>query len=73
MANSNLQQLQTEEDALLNLITGALQSLGQDDLEIGSIRLNVKKQSPICPPGKSRVWERIEHPDGSVSYQWVCK
>jgi len=73
MATSNLQELQTEKDDLLNLMTEALQSLGLHDLEIGSVRLNVKKQSPICPPGKTAVWERIEHPDRSVSYQWVCK
>lgn len=73
MADNDLQQLQTQKDDLLNLVTEALRSVGLHDLDIGSIRLNVKKEGPLCPPGKTAVWEQIEHPDRSVSYQWVCK
>jgi hypothetical protein len=72
MADNDLQQPQTKKDDLLNLVTEALHSVGLHDLDIGSIRLNVKKQGPP-PPGKTAVWDLIEHPDGSVSYQWVCK
>lgn len=73
MANRDLEQNQTGKDDLLNLVTAALRSVGLHDLDVGSIRLYAKKQGPVCPPGKTAVWERIEHPDHSVSYQWVCK
>jgi hypothetical protein len=54
MANSDLQQLQTQGDDLPNVVAEALRSAGLHDLEIGSIRLNVRKQGLVCPPKKRR-------------------
>jgi hypothetical protein len=47
MQRSKFPELETQKDDLLSLITAALQSLGLSDLEVGSVRLNVKKQAPI--------------------------
>jgi hypothetical protein len=71
---TNLQSpLHDKKDELLELITQAFHTVGLDDFDISSIRLRVSNRGRICPPGQTAVWEPIEHPNGSVTYQWVCR
>jgi diketogulonate reductase-like aldo/keto reductase len=72
MADTKLQK-QFQADEVLKQLNETLRQVGLDlDLDISSIHLRAK-QPLVCPPGQSAVWEAVEHPDGSVSYQWVCR
>jgi len=73
MESTDLQaQVEAQKDEMFDLIQKALKAVGLDDLELSAIRLNIKR-GPICPPGTTAVYEAVQHPDGSVSYQLVCR
>jgi hypothetical protein len=73
MPTSDLQTVfEAKKDDMLELIKQALKTVGLDELHLKSIHLNVKK-APVCPPGTTAVYEAVQHPNGSVSYQLVCK
>jgi hypothetical protein len=73
MASNDLQeQFEARKDDMIDLIKEALKTVGLDDLHLSSIHLNVKR-APVCPPGTTAVFEAVHHPDGSVSYQLVCR
>ena len=65
--------LHEKKDELLELITEAFKTVGLDNFDISSIRLRISNRGRICPPGQTAVWEPVEHPNGSVTYQWVCR
>ena len=65
-------QFDPKKDEMLDLIKKALKTLGLDDFHLGSIHLNARR-GRVCPPGTTEVFEVVHHPDGSVSYQSVCK
>ena len=66
-------ELEPDSQDILTRVREALRGAGLHDFDVNSIRLFVRKRGPKCPPGTTASWERIDHPDGSVSYQWVCK
>ena len=65
------QKLWDKKQELLDSIQDTLETLGIK-LDLDSVRLQVKR-ARSCPPGYTLVFEPIEHPDGSVTYQWICK
>ncbi len=74
METSELQStLQDNKDKLLNLINSALLSIGLAGVDISSIRLRAARRGLICPAGETAVFEAVEHPDGTVTMEWVCR
>lgn len=67
----NRQQLFTRKTELLDTINELLETWGFD-MELESVHIQVKHVRS-CPPGYDLVFEPVEHPDGSVTYQWICK
>lgn len=67
-----LQQFQTSNHDLLELVTGALRKAGLHNVDIKSIHVGVKR-APDCPPGTEPVFEAKPQPDGSVVFQLICK
>jgi hypothetical protein len=65
------QVLWDKKDELLELIRNAVDSLGID-LDVNAIDLRIRHVHQ-CPPGYTPAFEPVEHPDGSVTYEWVCK
>lgn len=73
MEGTDLQtQFEAQKDEVFDLIQKALKAVGLDNFELSAIRVNVKR-GPICPPGTTAVYEAVQHPDGSVTYQLVCR
>ena len=73
MPTSDLQTVfEAKKDDMLELIKQALKTVGLDELQLRSIHLNVKS-GPVCPPGTTAVYEAVQHPNRSVSYQLICK
>lgn len=74
MASGNLQSpLHEKKDELLELVNEAFRTIGLIDFDLASIHLRATKRGLSCPPGQTAVWEAVEHPDGSVTYEWVCR
>lgn len=74
MANSEInlhQKLWDKKQELQKSINDTLETLGIE-MELESVHLQVKHVRS-CPPGYELVFEPVEHPDGSVTYQWICK
>ncbi|HKG22235.1 MAG TPA: hypothetical protein VKC34_10070 [Blastocatellia bacterium] len=67
------QQLEARKDDVLDLVKMALRAAGLHNLDIKSIHVDMTRRAPICPPGKSPVWEAVPQPDGSIVYKHVCK
>lgn len=65
--------LHDRKDDLLDLINEALRKSGLESVDIKSIRLDITKRTPVCPPGTEPVYETITLPDGSYVIQLVCK
>lgn len=74
MASSELESLfLTKKDELLDLVTEAFRTVGLHDIDISSIQLRATRRGRTCPPGQTAVWEAVEHSDGSVTYEFVCR
>lgn len=73
MATSFKSPLHDKKDELLDLIKEAFKTVGLEDFDVSSISLRASNRGRICPPGETAVWEPVEHPNGSVTYQWVCR
>jgi hypothetical protein len=65
------EQLFIKKDQLRDSINDLLDEWGVD-MELESFHIQAKR-ARSCPPGYELVFEAVEHPDGSVTYQWVCK
>ena len=76
MPTNDLQALVDErKNEILNQVKQALDTLETvqfEELQVGLIHLNLR-HAPVCPPGTSPSFEAVQHPDGTVSFQWVCK
>ena len=67
--------LEERKAEILNQVKEALDTLEPvqfEELHVTSIHLNLK-QAPVCPPGTYPSFEAVQHPDGSVSFHWICK
>jgi hypothetical protein len=67
--------LEERKAEILNQVKEALDTLEPfqfEELHVSLIHLNLKR-APVCPPGTSPSFEAVQHPDGSVSFHWVCK
>lgn len=69
--SNSRQILSTKKNDLLQSIRNAVDSLDLN-LDVELIHLRIKRAHK-CPPGYEAVFEPVENPDGSVTYQWVCK
>lgn len=65
------QQLTTKQNELRDKINELLDTWGVN-MELESVRIQAKR-ARTCPPGYVPVFEAVEHPDGLVTYEWVCK
>jgi hypothetical protein len=72
LKSSNLELLKSKSADVRKLLDDAFTEWGLD-LGVTSIHLTAAKSVLKCPPGYAPSFEPIEHPDGTVSYQWVCK
>ena len=74
MSSSAFQSpLHEKKDELLELVNEAFRTIGLTGFDLASIHLRATKRGHACPPGQTAVWEAIEHPDGSVTYEFVCR
>lgn len=71
MMEPELHQLKDKKDDILEFINQALEAAGLS-VDVKSLSLRIKR-APVCPPGHSPVWEAVQDPDGTVTYQWVCR
>jgi hypothetical protein len=58
---------------LLDAAKRAIIDLGQSDVEIKSIKVELAKRGSSCPPGTTPVWGVQPQPDGSFVYGYICK
>ena len=75
MSINDPQTVEERKAEILDQVRQALDTLEPfqfDELHVGLIYLNLRR-APVCPPGTSPSFEAVQHPDGSVSFQWVCK
>lgn len=69
-----VERVRSSKDRLRDLFGKALYEVGlDDDLEVASITLRLKKLPVQCPPGQVPVWETTTRPDGTIVSEWVCK
>lgn len=73
LESSNLELLKTKMDDLIRIIDKAFTDWGLD-VGVQSVHLVPTAKVVLkCPPGYAPSHEAIQHPDGTVSYVWVCK
>ena len=68
---SKFDLLTQKSDELRKLVNDALEDW-EIDMDVELINLRAKRVRQ-CPPGYKLVWGPVEHPDGSVTYEWLCK
>ena len=75
MASSELESLfLTKKDELLDLVTEAFfRTVGLHDIDISSIQLRATRRGERAHPGRLLSGEAVEHSDGSVTYEFVCR
>ena len=67
------QRLLLQKQQVLQLFREALDSAGLADVNVDSVNVLVRERTRECPDGKTAVFEPTVQPDGSVTYEWVCR
>jgi hypothetical protein len=68
----SLSGLHAAKHIVLERVRDALRSAGLDDIDVKSIRFQMRVQQPTCPPGTVAVWGPRSVP-GGVEYAWRCE
>jgi hypothetical protein len=66
-------RLTSQKDDVLKLFRKALDDGGFSDVDISSVELFVRERTHTCPDGTPAEWKPVRRPNGTVTFQWVCK